>query len=488
MLMLTYSAALVLGLALGSPWWLARVLTGERYREGLGERLGRVPRRLRAFLAAASAGGGAGQHIVWVHAVSVGEVLAVSRLVSELEATGEPGIAVRVVLSTTTRTGQVLARERFGAERVFYFPLDFGWAVRAWLGALRPSLVVLAESEIWPRLLHECARAGVPVAVVNARMSDRSFRRAWTFRRVWGRVLQGVNLWLAQSQADADRLLSLGVYPDLMRVSGNLKYDTRAPRESRIASTLREMSQSRPVIVAGSTTDDKRGDKGEWEETQVICAWEGAARQQYGALLVLAPRHPERFPLIESALLEFAYAKASDWRSRTAAEQPAFADNEAEPAPTEHGLRLPKGSGDFVPGHRGRLDMVLLDTIGDLAAVYGIADVAFVGGSLVDRGGHNPLEPAQFGVPVVMGPHFENFREIVSTMQASDAIRVLQDVSELEALFANLLSDREAARALGERGQQVFRKQQGATTRTVLALRELLTRKAVNRPSSKGSA
>ncbi len=183
--MAAYSAALGLGLLVSSPWWLARMATTQRYREGLRERLGQVPRRLRAAVA--------GRRVVWVHAVSVGEVLAVSRLVHELETSlnensseGTQSSPWLVVLSTTTRTGQALARERFGAERVFYFPLDFAWAVRAYLRVLRPELLVLAESELWPRMLHECARAGVPVAVVNARVSDRSFRRVDACARVVG--------------------------------------------------------------------------------------------------------------------------------------------------------------------------------------------------------------------------------------------------------------------------------------------------------------
>src|SRR5471032_2526770 len=220
MLMLLYSAFLAAGLALSSPWWLLRMATTERYREGLRERLGRVPARLREFVGGVAAG-----RVIWIHAVSVGEVLAASRLVAELgEALGaSTGDAWRIVVSTTTRAGQALARERFGAERVFYFPLDFAWAVRAYLRVLRPAALVLMESEIWPRMLHECAKEKIPVVVVNARVSDRSFRRGTKLRVLWGRALKMVSLWLAQSEEDARRLVEMGA--ENVKVGGNLKYD-----------------------------------------------------------------------------------------------------------------------------------------------------------------------------------------------------------------------------------------------------------------------
>jgi 3-deoxy-D-manno-octulosonic-acid transferase len=234
---------LMLGLLLSSPWWLLRMATTERYREGLRERLGGVPAQLREAVR--------GKRVIWVHAVSVGEVLAASRLVGELEAAF--GDAFLVVVSTTTRTGQALARERFGAARVFYMPLDFAWMVRRYLRALKPEALVLMESELWPRMLHECARASIPVAVVNARVSDRSFARTMTVRDIWQYVLRKPSLWLAQSEEDARRLIALGAWGETVKVSGNLKYDVRAPRQSRVAELIRASAAGRPIVVAGST-------------------------------------------------------------------------------------------------------------------------------------------------------------------------------------------------------------------------------------------
>lgn len=441
-LMAVYSALLTAGLVLSAPWWIVRMLTTQRYRDGLPERLGRVPLRLLQTAR--------GKRVVWVHAVSVGEVLAVSRLVKELEdALGEEAC---VVISTTTRTGQTLARERFGAERVFYFPLDFGWAVRAYMRLLRPALLVLAESELWPRMLYECERARVPVAVVNARVSDRSFRRAARVGRLWSMLLRKVSLFLAQSESDGSRLIALGAVQDAVRVSGNLKYDIRAPRASRLAELIREIAAGRPVIVAGSTSDDLNGNRSECEESCVLQAWEGVPRQEHQALLVLGPRYPERFGQVESLLLDFAYVKASDLMREATSVFDRFRSC-------------------------SRIDTILLDTIGDLAATYAVADVAFVGGSLVARGGHNPLEPAQFGVPIVMGPRFENFREIVGQLRAADALFVIEGKGGLEEAMLSLLSDPAVARAMGERGQKVFEQQGGATARTVAALLALIDAK-----------
>ena len=439
-MMWLYSLLLVAAVVVSSPWWVTRMLTTERYREGLRERLGQVPQRLREAV-----GPYADQRkVLWVHAVSVGEVLAASRLVPDLEiAMRRKGERWRVVVSTTTRTGQALAKEKFGAERVFYYPLDFARPVRAWIQALNPGALLLMESEVWPRMLHECHMAGIPVIVVNARVSDRSFERATKVRKWWGPVLREVELWLAQSDEDARRLKAMGANPESVRAIGNLKYDVRAPKESKIAALIKEAAAGRPIVVAGSTTEDEGGDRATWEEIAAMQGWrERPGHEPIKALLVIAPRHPERFISVENAMIEFRYSVVSKWLTRETV--------------------LDKGD-------RQR-EVVILDTIGDLAAVYGVADVAFVGGSLVKRGGHNPLEPAQFGVPVVMGPSYENFRDIVGSMQKANAIRIVQNSDELQSVLAEIVANPKAARAMGERGRSVFEKQQGATGRAIEAI------------------
>jgi 3-deoxy-D-manno-octulosonic-acid transferase len=421
-----YNLALLLVLLVGSPWWLWRMATTQKYREGLWERLGRV-RRLRDK---------ADRPLIWVHAVSVGEVLAVTRLINALDAVLPEYF---VAVSTTTRTGQALARERFGSSRVFYCPLDLHWAVRAYLNALQPRLLILAETEFWPNLLNGCFRRGIPVAVVNARISDRSWPRYRMVRHLFQPLLRRIARVLAQTKTDADRLKAIGCQPDRVTVAGNLKFDVRAATEAEATQLLKILAPDLRLIVAGSTL--------EGEEPALLQAWPQLLAADPQLALVLAPRHPERFGAV-AALLDSSgipWVRRSDWKSKPA--------------------------GTFKPLRPG--EIVLLDTIGELASVYSLATVAFIGGSLFPTGGHNPLEPAQFAVPIVMGPHYANFRAIAEDLLAHDALRIAAK-EELAATLIELLCNPAAARAMGERAKQVFNQQAGATSQCVDALRELL--------------
>ena len=431
-MLILYNLALLLLLVLGAPWWLFRMATSGKYREGLTERLGVVPRRLRHKLD--------GRRIVWVHAVSVGEVLAASRLIDELQVRlaqigGERAQDNwRVMVSTTTRTGQAVARQRFGAERVFYFPLDLGWAVRAWLRALKPRLLVLLETEFWPRILVECRRAGVPVAVVNARISDRSWPRYRRLAWIWRRLLGGLAVVLAQSELDADRLKALGAAN--VRVAGNLKYDVRAVGTSPIIALLREFLPAvGTVLVCGSTLSG--------EEELLLEALPD------DVVTILAPRHPERFGDVADLLNKrgVKWVRRSQWASA--------------PAKLEPGT------------------IFLLDSIGELASTYSLAGAAFIGGSLVAAGGHNPLEAAQFGVPVAMGQSYENFRGIVEKLREHDAIRIIAP-NDLRTELADLLEGTPESLAMGARGREVFENEAGATERAVQELMELLQRESGN--------
>jgi 3-deoxy-D-manno-octulosonic-acid transferase len=432
MTLIFYNLALLFVLVAGAPWWLFRMATTQKYREGLLERLGMVPTRLRRQIAKLSPE----RPLIWVHAVSVGEVLAVSRLVKTLDAALPEYL---IAVSTTTRTGQALARERFGSDRVFYCPLDLPWAVRSWLNALQPSLFILAETEFWPNLLSGCFRRNIPVAVVNARISDRSWPRYRRMRWLWRPFLSRLSRVLAQSQTDAERLKAIGCQPECVTVTGNLKFDVRATEEADATRQLKKSSAGLRFVVAGSTLDG--------EEAALLQAWPRLLQADPQLAMVLAPRHPERFAAV-AALLEkssVVWVKRSDWHS----------------AP-EDSLK-PLNSGHIV----------LLDTIGELASIYSLAAVAFVGGSLVPAGGHNPLEPAQFGVPIVMGPHFANFRAITEDLLAHQALRI-SSAEDLSATLIGLLQNPQASKAMGARARQVFEQQAGATGRCMVALRSLL--------------
>ncbi len=416
-LLAAYSLMLGLVAVAAAPWWLWQMARTGKYREGLAERLGRIPARLAPPPSTS----------VWIHAVSVGEVLAASRLIAELDQ-ALPEAAM--YLSTTTRTGQALARERFGAERVFYFPLDFAFAMRAWLRLLRPSLVILVESELWPRMLFECGRAGIPVAVVNARVSDRSWPRYRRLRRLWAPLLATLALVLAQSGRDADRLRSLGARRTL--VGGNLKYDLRRGTEAPLTASLRRaLPGGARVVVCGSTLPG--------EEALLLASLPLAE-----IVTILAPRHPERFDEVAECILASGarLVRRSRW---TAGEVP----------------------------HLAAGDVVLLDSIGELTSVYALATIAVVGGGFLHGGGHNPLEPALCGVPVVIGPGYANFREIVQALLAQNAV-VTADKARLPAALGAMLADEAGSRELGARGQAVVAKHAGATARALSHLLALL--------------
>ncbi len=415
MFIVLYSLLLALALVVSTPWWLWRMATSGRYREGLGERLGSVPAALRAAVA--------GKKVVWVHAVSVGEVLAAERLIAELkQALGDGWV---VAVSTTTATGQKIARERLADSPVFFYPLDFAFAVRAWLRVLKPSLFVLVESEFWPRMLVECERAGTPVTVVNARVSDRSFPRYMRLRRLWKPLMGKVSLFLAQGEESAERLRAIGAPVERTMVGGNLKYDLSPVAVNAMARTINEQRGACRVIVAGSTH--------EGEEAMLLAAWPQIQRGGPDFVMVIAPRHPHRFEKVWEEIQKagFKSGRCSGLIAR---------DFEL--------------SGGMI---------LLLDTIGDLAAVYSTATVAFIGGSLVAKGGQNPLEAARFGKPIVMGQSYENFREIV---QGMGVIRIIEQKHLGEALIS---SSRHGQRS-GRRGREFFEAQAGATMRTVEAL------------------
>ena len=429
MILFFYNLALLTALTASSPWWLWRTATTEKYREGLRQRLGGVPAWLKSK--------GRDRPVIWLHAVSVGEVLAVSRLVSELDKTF-PGF--QVLISTTTRTGQKLARERFGTNRVFYCPLDLPWAVRAYLNALKPRMLILAETEFWPNLLSGCFRRHTPVAVVNARISDRSWPRYRMLRRLWQPLLGQLTCILAQSEVDAQRLKTITGLQDRVTVSGNLKFDVRAAQEAEATRLLRSLGSGLRFMVGGSTLDG--------EESALLESWPRLLEADPQLAMVLAPRHPERFGAVAALLQKsgFRWIARSAWKTQT-------------PEPLAAG------------------QIVLLDTIGELASIYSVASVASVGGSIVTAGGHNPLEPAQFGVPIVMGTHYANFRTITEDLRAHDAIRIASRDEFTEALV-NLLTNPAEAAALGARARQVFEQQAGATARTIHALDGLLAKEA----------
>jgi 3-deoxy-D-manno-octulosonic-acid transferase len=425
-----YTAVCLVLFVILLPRFVYQALRYRKYVTNLRQRLGYLPVSFNVD----------GDESIWIHAVSVGETLAARTLAAELR---ERYPSLRLFMSTTTVTGQQVASREIGeADAVFYFPLDFPFIVKRTLRLVNPRLFLMVETEIWPNLLRACRRSGVKTAVVNGRISTRSYPRYRLVRPLFKRVLADIDRFCMQSRESADRLIDLGAEPARVSVTGNLKFDSfraagAAPGSDRAKPrVLRffDVPADRPVVMAGSTM---RG-----EELLVLKAFERMRADAPRALLVIAPRHPERFNEVERL--------ARDEGFRTARRTQLTID-EDPPA-----------------------DVVILDTIGELAQLYRVATVVFVGGSLVPTGGHNILEPAAFGRAILFGPHMQNFREIATTFLEGRAALEVRDEWELEAAFRDLLSDATRRNALGRAAQAIVDGNHGARERTLNAIAALL--------------
>jgi len=441
-----YTVLTALGVLLLLPYFaLARWRRGKHFH-GLGERLGFFP---AAVESPAAGPDGA----IWIHGVSVGEVLAATPLARRLR---ERFPGRRLVVSTTTPAGQALARERFappaGADAVFYFPLDWPIPVRRAFRAVRPALVVIVETEIWPNFLRHARRRGVPVVFVNGRISPRSYARSlrwmWLAGGFFRRVLDDARLFLMQSPADAERLHTLGADAQRVEVTGNLKYDITPPAPGPVVDWLARAAENRgPILVAGSVLAG--------EEDPVLEAFAAVRKRFPGALLVLAPRKTDRF----DAAAEIVVRRGLRCLRRSVAD-----------------LSLP---------FPGDAEVLLLDSVGELAAVYQVAAAVFVGGSLVPAGGHNILEPAAFGKVPVFGPHMDNFRDMAEEFRGAGAAVEVAGGEELARRWIELLEDEPRRKSLGSAARLLVERNQGATQRV---LDRLVAALAESRPARERSA
>ena len=416
-----YSLLYTTGLCLYAPRALWRMLRRGRYRRGLRQRFGAVPQEVL------DVGGGA----VWIHAVSVGEVHAAKGVIAHFERL-LPGVPV--VLSTTTDTGQALAR-RAGAAACFYCPVDLPWAVNRYLEALRPRAIILIETEIWPNLLHCSAQRGVPVALVNARLSAQSHRGYARLGRVWRRIMEQFAVVCARTAREASRFRDLGVADDRLFITGNLKADARVLTSP--VSVRQELAEQlglngdAPLLAAGCTMPG--------EEAVVLDAFRAARANAPAARLLIAPRHPERFDQVAALI-------------------------------GEAGFTCRRRSG----GGPAAADVLLLDSIGELPAAYGLAVASFVGGSLNDGGGHNLLEPAIYGQPVIYGPHMRNFAELAAALRAGGGGLQVDNADELAMAWSSMLSNDVRRRTIGAMARRVALRDASAGARTARILADLI--------------
>jgi 3-deoxy-D-manno-octulosonic-acid transferase len=411
-----YQLATGLALVTAGPVLIAR--RGRHYLPTIKGRLGRYAPVVEEEAGAA----------LWLHAVSVGEVGVAATLARALPA------ELPLVVTTVTPTGQERAQVALGARGpVAYLPFELGFAVRRFFDRFRPGALILIEGDYWPLVLREAEARRVPVAVVNGRVSDRSFRRLLRLRPWLGPMFGGVDRFGMQTEEDRARLVHLGVEPARVTVTGNLKYESPEPvRKPVLEADLTRLAAGRAILVAGSTMPG--------EEEQVLDA---LARLGGGerALLVLAPRHPERWAEVDRLLAERGVERVR--RSRF----PAI----------------------------GRPEVVLLDSLGELAGLYALAAAAFVGGTLVPTGGHNPLEPARFAVPTAVGPAMDNFKEMADQFDREGAWRRVASPAELAEVWTRWLDEPAAARAQGLRAVSLVERNRGALQRTLELLRPLLS-------------
>ncbi|MGH8659419.1 MAG: lipid IV(A) 3-deoxy-D-manno-octulosonic acid transferase [Gammaproteobacteria bacterium] len=367
---------------------------------------------------------GSMQGAIWFHAVSVGEANAAVPLVARMR---QACPELPVLISTMTPTGAERVRRQLdGVASHRYVPYDLPWAVSGFLKRVRPRVLVLMEAELWPNVLRGCARHGVPVVLANARISEKSFRRYQRLSWLTRAMLQSVTAVAAQSKQDAERLIALGVQTSRVNVSGNIKFDLELPADlkPRAQAIRARLGLDRPVWIAASTHAG--------EEAAVLEAHRLLLTQRAECLLLLAPRHPQRFGEVGALIKEQGFRYVPRSAGKTAAPQD---------------------------------QVFLLDSLGELLEFYAAADLAFVGGSLENAGGHNMLEPAALGIPVLSGPYFSNFADISRLLREAGAMQVVQDSKELAGGVLALLSNPPLRQEWGQRGQRVVEQNRGAADR-----------------------
>lgn len=439
-----YSILMGVAALVSAPYWIIRGARTGKYLSNVGERLGFSLAGLSALATTD------GQKPIWIHAVSVGEVLAGVPLMKRLK---ESYPKRPLVISTTTATGQALAKERVPfADAVFYFPFDWAFSVRKVLDAVKPALIIVLETEIWPNFLRESRKRNIPVIFASGRISDRSFARYQKYLGLFGfylrpflaSALKNAGAFLMQTRTDAERIRALGAPPERVTVAGNLKYDMALPELTPFSAWLAEeckRHQRWPVIVAGSVVAT--------EEPLALIAFGVVQGDFRNALLVLAPRKPERF----DAAADFIEESHRKFLRRS--ELPV-----AGPGITLKANANSNGIPDDVA-------VILLDSIGELASLYRLADGAFVGGSLVDAGGHNILEPAAFGKVPVFGPSMQNFAEIAERFVGAGAAIQVESPEDAGVEWIHLLKDVEKMKRMGDTARELVESSRGALDRVM---------------------
>jgi len=433
-----YEALLYLAFIVAAPYFLLTGALRSKYLANAKARLGHYHHAAAA-------------NDIWIHAVSVGEVLVSRPLVERIVASRPE---TTIVVTTTTLTGQVIAHRLFPAATVTSFPFDFSFAVRRFLDHHQPSVMTIVETEIWPNVTRLATDRGITSLLVNGRISDRSFAKYRAVRLFLGPVLRRFDAILAREETDRTRFIAMGASANRVEVCGNIKFDfVPENKELPFLSEMQRIARGRPLFVAGSTMEG---------EDEAIISVLSTFIHDLGCFIVLAPRRPERFDVVAGLLRD----NGIRFVRRT----------EMTEVPVERSdvRSLPSQASKAGGGHGGGVDVLLLDSIGELASVYHHAAAAFVGGSLVPVGGHNPIEPVAAGAPVAFGPHMSNFREIASTFVEEQAAMEVRNVDDLVAFVREMIEDDEARNRIVSRGRETVDNNKGAADFTAARILEAL--------------
>lgn len=431
-----FDAVYVTALIFGSPYFFSKLIVNERYRSGLAQRLGWIGTRKEET------------PCIWIHCASVGEVLTVKSLVKCIE---KEFNSLNILISTNTNTGASVARRYFSDKKIFYFPLDLSCVVERVLHTIQPSCIILIELEIWPNFLMAAAKKHIPIVLMNTRISERSLK----WYRILGKISKGFfkslsvpdNVFCARTKNDEDRLVNLGLSREQIFLTGNMKFDNLITDISEDIKkrlfNLLEVDKDDKVIVCGSTHDG--------EEAAILRVLKQLKTRFHKVRLILVPRHIERVNEVAKIIESMGFRSLRK-------------------TSLDKGITIGKHKYETV---------VLVDTVGELLTLYGIADCVFVGKSLVPQGGQNMMEPAGLAKPIIVGPHIFNFHEEVQLLRTADAIRIVQNELFLLNEMTYLLEHPYEAKEMGKRAQSVVIKQRGATERNVKVLRKILSKERI---------
>jgi 3-deoxy-D-manno-octulosonic-acid transferase len=423
---LLYNLLLTISIFFVLPWWLLNLVKG-KYKIGFWQRMGFYPDEIK------------GQTPIWIHAVSVGEVIASTSIIKGIRREYPDA---KIILSTVTDTGQQIAKERIKeADYIIYFPFDFSWSVKRALDTINPIICIIMETELWPNFLREANKKDVPVAVINCRISERSFKRYRIISLFMKDVLMNVKLFSMQTEDDSKRIIALGADKRNVSVSGNIKYDSEFKligdeKAKEIKDTVGVNSNDK-IFIAGSTHPG--------EEEIMLKLYSHILKGHPDYRLIIAPRHIERVGEVEEIVRRKGLVPLRKTKIRT-------------------------------PHSALNTHVIVLDTIGELGFMYSIADIVFVGGSLIPHGGQNILEPAFYKKPVIFGKYMMNFQEIAREMASSGGGIQVDSEGDLIKEIDGLLSNKKRMIEVGEKGYQVIMKNRGALQRNLELIGEMLNK------------